>query len=261
VLSGALFALLLPVGLAAQGRGGGRGDGAPPDTTGAGGAPSLQALLQQSARESDLRIAARRFQQDLQVLRQRYDVPMSPVRMERERAFYRGWMARLETLDPAGLNEAGRAEHASLRASVLSGLAELDEQERQLARMAPLLPFARSLQLLQERRRERLDVDPEQAAQTVEDARKEVLRLTAAVEARRQNGPPAELASLAPDVSAGTLTFLAELREPLESWYTFYFGFDPLFTWWVRAPYRELLEALDAYETAIRAEWGVTKPR
>jgi hypothetical protein len=28
----------------------------------------------------------------------------------------------------------------------------------------------------------------------------------------------------------------------------------------VRVPYRELLEALDAYQAAIRSEWGISPP-
>ena len=254
LLCAALVVLLLPVGLRAQGAG---GRAAPPDTTGAGGAPPLRAMIRESSRESDLRIATRRFQQDLQVLRQRYDVPLSPVRIERERTFFRGWLAALDSLDPRALNDAGRAERATFRARIQADLTELDEQERQLGQMAPLVAFARPLQILQERRRDRLDVDAEQAAQTVEDARKEVLRLTQSVQGPGQEGTPPALQSIPPDVAARALAFLDDLRDPLGSWYEFYFGFDPLFSWWVRTPYQELLEALTAYEAAIRTRWGV----
>jgi RNA polymerase sigma factor (sigma-70 family) len=39
------------------------------------------------------------------------------------------------------------------------------------------------------------------------------------------------------------------------SWYTYYYAFDPLFTWWVETPYKELGAALDAYVAALGRAW------
>lgn len=248
----AVFMVTAP--LEAQGRRGG-GRGASTDTTGAGGPPSLRAMVQAGAEESDLRVAVRRFEQDQAALGRRYDVPLSPVLIERQRTFLNGWTARLDALDPAQLNQAGQVEHTALRGRIAEGLAELDAQERQLAEMAPLVPFARPIQILQEQRRDRLDVDAQQAAQTVEDVRKDVLRLTAEIEGAGREGGSAELRSITPATAAAAVEHLASLRDVLDSWYEYNYGFDPLFTWWVRKPYEELTEALEAYGGAIQRAW------
>jgi hypothetical protein len=49
--------------------------------------------------------------------------------------------------------------------------------------------------------------------------------------------------------------YIGLLRGVLQNWFTYYYGFDPLFTWWVRVPYEELNAALDEYVAAIRREW------
>jgi hypothetical protein len=225
----------------------GRMDQAPADNTGADKAPNLAQLIAGSANDSDMRVVMRRFEQDHAVFARRYDVPLSPVRIGRERVFFDGWMKRLEELDRGTLNDAGKADHDKLREAIKEGLAGLEAQERRVAAMAPLVPFVRPLQLLQERRRDRLDVEPQASAQTLEDARKEVLRLSAALE----NGGAGVFPAVTAAIAADALEHLDSLRGVLESWHQYYYGFDPLFTWWVGTPYRELTEALAAYRAAI----------
>jgi hypothetical protein len=219
------------------------GDGDRALLAGAGieAAPSLAEVLAATAEESELRVASRRYRQDLQVLRQRYDIPLSPVRIAREREMHEGWRAELDALASAGLSPAGREEHAELREAVAEALRALDADEARAASIAPHLPFARPLQRLQEDRRARLDLDPMQAAQTLEDARKEVLRL---IEAPHSGGDA--------ELRVDAAEYLGQLRNTLSSWYGYHFGFDPMFTWWVRVPYAELEEALERYEAVLR---------
>src|SRR5688500_3959434 len=76
----------LATGTPVHAQGGGRAAGAP-DTTGAGGAPSLRALLARSRADSDLRVVRQRFDADRAALSRRYDIPLSPVLHARLRAF------------------------------------------------------------------------------------------------------------------------------------------------------------------------------
>ncbi len=204
-------------------------------------APELAAVVAGTAAESELRVASRRYQQDLQVLRQRYDIPLSPVRIARERDMHEGWHAALEAVPLSGLSPAGREEHGALLDAVRGELRTLDAQEARAARIAPYLPFARPLQRLQEERRDRLDVDPMRAAQTLENVRKEVLKLLE----NPGSGGDAEAREDAAE-------YLGELRGTVANWYRYFYGFDPLFTWWARVPYEELEEALERYAAALR---------
>ena len=247
-VTGLILAALLP---AAPVDGQQRGAGSQADTAGARAAPNLAELIAATAEESDLRVAVRRFELDWAVIGRRYDVPLSPVRIERERVLLNGWLQRLDELDAAGLNEAGQVDYEKLREAIQTGLADLEHREQRMAATEPLMPFRRAVQILQENRRDRLDVNPFDAAQTVEEARIEVVRLREVL----ANDGPVEFPSVTPGIAADALEQLDSLRQVLDNWYGYYYGFDPLFTWWVQAPYGELKEALAAYETAIRQAW------
>jgi hypothetical protein len=275
-----LLALLgaLAVASPGQAQSGGARPSAPPDTVGAGGAPRLRSLVASSRRDSDLRVVRQRFDADRAALDRRYDIPLSPVLHVRLRAFYDGWSRRLQELNANELNAAGRADLAELRKRIRAGLDTVAVEEQHFAELMPLLSFARAIQVLQERRRDRLDVDPVAAAQTLTDVLKDVKRLSAAIDTGAGGARPAELRGVTTDVAARAVRFLGAmpatdsaaaragfgappaaptLRATLDSWYSFYFGYDPLFTWWVRKPYEELVAALEAYSRAIQRAWAV----
>lgn len=246
----------------------------PGDTAGARGAPALNALVAQARNTSDLRVVVLRFNADRAALGRRYDIPLSPVLHARLRTFYRGWQQRLDELESTSINAAGRADAARLRARIDSALVAVAADEQRFADMQPLVPFARSIQMLQEARRERLDVEPMAAAQTLSDVTKEVRRLT---ELLQDRAGAAQFSAVNGATAARAADFLVgpprareqgpggpggeanrTLKATLDSWYTFHFGYDPLFTWWVRKPYEELTAALDAYAAAIRRAWPAT---
>jgi uncharacterized protein (DUF885 family) len=223
----------------------------PADTMWAADAPSLKTLVEIGRQDSDLRLALRRYAEDAAALRRRYDIPNSPVVLARQRAFQEAWLRRLKELDFNSLNREGQIDYILLRHRIEFELAMLDEQERNLEELAPLIPFARRLQELQERRRERKDVDPRAAAQTLADAKKEVDRLTAEL---RRNGAKA-FPKITRISASRTDNLLAGLLRTLDSWYSFYNGYDPLFTWWTEKPYQALTRSIEAYREAIRNVW------
>jgi len=48
--------------------------------------------------------------------------------------------------------------------------------------------------------------------------------------------------------------FTGALRKSLDAWFTFYDGYDPQFSWWVGAPYKDVTAALDRYGAYLREE-------
>jgi hypothetical protein len=262
------FLLLLLVATTAAPVSAQAGRAAQADTAGAGGAPSLRELVERGRSDSDLRVIVQRFNADRAALGRRYDIPLSPVLHARQRSFYDAWLVQLSALDAAALNASGRADLAALRDRVQEELANIARDERRFEEMAPLLPFARTLQQLQERRRDRLDIDGMEAAQTLADVLREVRRLTNELAFAEGAVPPA-FRGITPDIAAGAAAFMgapADARGPartggpslkgmLDGWYSYFAGYDPIFTWWARKPYEELTTALDAYHTAILRTW------
>lgn len=281
-LAAGAIALALAAPLHAQG---GRGGfpGQSQDTTGAGGAPALLPIIQAGRNASDLRVVVQRYNADRGALMRRYDIPLSPVMHARMRMFNEGWLARLQELDARRLNAAGRNDLDALRSRIRAEIDSIAAAERFFAQAAPLVPFARTLQQLQENRRDRLDIDPMQIAQTLSDVTKEVRRLTLDVRGAGAGAGPEAFRSITPDIAARTADFIitagnrapgaggpgaglgggggagsSSLKSMLDNWYAYYHGYDPLFTWWARKPFEELAEALEAYAAAIRQEWRVT---
>jgi uncharacterized protein (DUF885 family) len=57
--------------------------------------------------------------------------------------------------------------------------------------------------------------------------------------------------------AAATVT---QLRETLKTWFTYYNGYDPRFTWWVAQPYKEADKALDEYGKFLTEKLVGIKP-
>src|SRR5262249_22100299 len=43
-----------------------------------------------------------------------------------------------------------------------------------------------------------------------------------------------------------------DLRNLLHTWFGFYDGYDPVFTWWMDAPYKQVDQALQSYAAFLR---------
>ena len=217
--------------------------------------PVLASLIEFDRNQSDLRNAVERFSEDRAAILRRYDTEYSPVRRERLRILYEGWRDRLAELDFNALNHESQVDYILLDNELKFQLEMLELEEKLGAEMEPLLPFARRVQELQEIRRERQEVDAQASAQTLADLATEVEALTSDLRASaRSSGGTAEIPGVTPVAAFRAAGHLESLRETLESWYSFYAGYDPLFTWWAEVPYERLDEALQAYALAIRQD-------
>jgi hypothetical protein len=120
---------------------------------------------------------------------------------------------------------------------------------------APLLPFADRLLALQDQRRDLKRPDPPAAARTVADVARQVDSLravfdgaSAGTDAAKKRSAPAVTKTVANRAADN----LDRIREVVASWYKFYDGFDPVFSWWLKDPYAKLNDALTAYAKTLR---------
>ncbi len=217
----------------------------------------LRPLL--TPRQSELQLVAQRYALDRQTLDGNYAgsferlavpatdplrtgdrPPLSRARLARLKRFDQNWEQALGRLDAATLSAAARTDLGTLRTMVASNQRGLDADAATMTALEPLLPFASPLVDLIESRIRITNLDPQRAAGVL-------ARTTAQIAAARQaltaNGVPRALAA------RGAVAVVL-LRRDLEEWFTFYDGYDPLFTWWVPNTYAPLRDALDGY-----AEW------
>jgi hypothetical protein len=243
--------------------------------------PELAQLTKPAS--SELRELVERFTADRDELERFYSVRTSALHLRRMREFYQAWQQRLGEVAFDSLGAEGRIDYTLLRTHLTYELHLLDRDESRAKEIAPLLPFAEEIAQLQESRRLMQPVEPKAAAATLDQMRKELEKARAGLEAglkaqkvektkdeaskadeSKVEAPKAEEAkSGADEAKPAPITptriaayraanRLAELRKSLDDWFKFYDGYDPLFSWWNRAPYKALNEGLDGYAKFLR---------
>ena len=207
---------------------------------------------------SELVNLVERYASDEAALNRRYDAPDSPARRTRMRQFYTDWRAQLRESDFDRLSQEGKVDYVLLDNHLQHELALLDRRDRQRADEAPILPFADRLLALQDARRDLKDLDSPAAARTLAEVAKQVDSIRALFEQPARAGGPdsARPRAAAPRVSRTVANRAADnieaVRRTMGGWYRFYDGYEPMFSWWARDPYRKLDSALMRYSRTLR---------
>lgn len=227
--------------------------------------PKLAALINRPS--SEMADVVDHFAADQGSLNRRYDATESPAQRQRMRAFYSGWRTRLHDVDFEKLTQEGRVDHVLLDNYLVHQLALLDRQDKMRAEVAVLIPFADRLLALQDTRRNLATIDPRSSAATIAQVTKQIDSLRTLFEAPAGRGgnagaaaaPPPDTAhpkAVAPRVSKTVANRgadnLDQIRGVVGSWYRYYDGYDPMFSWWMRDPYRKIDDALTRYARTLR---------
>src|SRR5215211_2506540 len=99
-------------------------------------------------------------------------------------------------------------------------------------------------------------IDSGKIAATLNDLRKQVDERRRAIElglrAEARGGDTANDPSrVKKTVANRAVQAINGLRVNLRNWYTFYNGYDPMFTWWNEEPYKSLDQAMTNYATFL----------
>ena len=214
---------------------------------------------------SEMRAAIERYTVDRGSLTRSYPVAISQTRRARFKKFYEEWLASLKSQDFDSMSQDGKIDYILFKNHLEYELRQLDIQEKQLAEIQPLVPFASRIIDLEEARRRMEPINSAKVAATLTELRKTVDERRRAIElGLRPEGRGGSDASARGDGSAGVeplrvkktvanraVITINALRNNLRNWYTFYNGYDPLFTWWNEEPYRSLDQALNSYTAFI----------
>ena len=187
-----------------------------------------------------------------------YPVPSSPARRERFRKFYSDALERIQKLNFDSMNQDGKVDYVLFRKHLEYELRQLDIQARQLGEISELIPFAPRITDLEEARRRMEPIDSAKVAAALNDLRRQLDTTRRAVELglspqrSGENRPD----GVVPIKVKKTLAFRVvnatnNLRASLRNWYTFYSGYDPVFTWWNEEPYKALDQAMTAYASFL----------
>jgi uncharacterized protein (DUF885 family) len=226
--------------------------------------PALGPLVTRSG--SELAEVIERFSIDRNVLTRRYDADDSPDQRRRMRELYRGWQQRLQEIDFGKLSPEGRADYLLLDRYLRHQIALLDRRDKMRASELPLLPFADRLLALQDARRNLETIDPAGVARILAAVSKQVDSLRTLFEppppargdsAARPRGTAPQVTRTIANRAAGDLD---DVRAVVGTWFRYYDGYDPQFSWWVKAPRQMLDSALARYARTLRERVVGMKP-
>ena len=209
-------------------------------------------------RESEMRASIERYTVDRGSLQRSYPVATSPARRDRFRKFYNDLLASLLKIDFDSMSQNGKIDYILFKNHLEYELRQLDIQAKQLEEIQPLVPFAKTIVDLEETRRRMEPMDSAKVAATLTSLRKQVddrrraIEIGIRPESRGGETPAgAEPVRVKKTVANRAALAINGLRNTLRNWYTFYNGYDPVFTWWNEEPYRSLDQSLTTYSTFL----------
>ncbi|MEO6596828.1 MAG: DUF885 family protein [Planctomycetota bacterium] len=210
---------------------------------------STPLLAQSPGAVVDLREHIGFFSADIADLERRYDVPMSAERRQRLRERFEQEQRELAAMDFDALGRDARVDWLLLDNHVRRQLQGLDEDARRDDEVKELVPFAATIAGLCEARRRMEAVDAQACASTM-------ATLTETIERVRTELREGELDHVDLPIAARAVDRMGDLRRALRSWFEYRDGYDPLFSWWVRAPYQAADAALGNLQQGLQAHNG-----
>ena len=203
-------------------------------------------------RVSEMRSAIERYTVDRGSLTRSYPVAVSPWRRERFKKFYNEWLASLQSLDFDSMSQDGKIDYVLFKNHLEYELRQLDIQARQISQIEPLVPFATKIIELEEARRRMEPIDSAKTATTLNDLRKQVDEQRRSIE---------RSTDIKKTVANRAAVAINNLRTNLRNWYTFYNGYDPMFTWWNEEPYKALDQSMTGYPHSSLKRSSVFVPK
>jgi uncharacterized protein (DUF885 family) len=230
-------------------------------------------VLSLTAAPAELQEVVREYTADHMTLNRAYDLPWSGTKFDRLEKNFRDWQARLPKLDFDALNQQGRIDYLLLRNKAAAELNRLSLQRERLQEMDELLSFRAAIQELEAARWRLKPVDAQAAASRVTEVAERVRKLKERVEKGKKakdekksetnqvatakdtkDKPEDAPLKVSPAVARRTASAVNELRGTLKTWFTFYDGYQPDFSWWLKKPYEEANSAMEGYAKYLREE-------
>lgn len=171
-----------------------------------------------------------------------YFADNSPEQLSRMTTLVRNYQQRLEHLNYTALNVGAQVDYTLFKRRLSRELDELTLAQQESMQLKKWFPFAEKIYQVEQHRRRGEKPDAPALAAQLSDMAKDITK------SRQQLENDSSLTL--PQLRRGIST-IKGLREALSSAFTFYNGYDPLFSWWVPAPYRQVDSLLKTYSAAF----------
>lgn len=170
----------------------------------------------------------------------------SPEQLQRLLTLGISYLEQLESVDFDNTSIYGQVDYIVLKHKIENDLSVWRSEENCQEKIATYIPFASAIYDFEKKRRRGAGVEGQAIAATLNDAYKEAVKAM-------------ETFNAIPKMDRQTIKYLlntlTDLSERLKSSFDFYNAYDPLFSWWVPAPYKSLQSALEEYENVVKEKF------
>lgn len=194
-----------------------------------------------------------RFEEDYGSLDRFYTAETSRNRFQRLREFYNDWLLTLDNQDFSSLSFDEKIDYLLFQNYLKHSLSELQRNQKLFEEMQYLIPFAQIINDLEDARRR---LEPINAAEVAA----KLHQLNKNIEDTKNNLETSKLPPPKRSVANRAARTLLSLQNTLRNWFSFYDGYDPLFTWWNRENYKTTINALQNYRIFLLDRFVGIKP-
>lgn len=193
---------------------------------------------------SRLRGVIEKYQEDYGILNRFYSAQTSANRAVRMKQFYAEWIAVLDKQNFSQLNHDEQIDYLLFKNYLEHEQSELARNVAQMEEMSALVPFAKTINDLEDSRRRLETIDSAKTAALLNELNK-------AITATQRNVSNPQSARPKKTVANRAARTVGLLRRTLQSWYGFYNGYDPQFTWWNAETYKAVDASLQNYQNFL----------
>lgn len=197
-------------------------------------------LYQQTSEVNNLMV---QYSADRGSLGRFYFIQNSPERREKFQQLITNYLQRAQELKYDQLNTGARVDYILFTRDLKEEAHSLELEEKEYNLLKKWFPFADKIYAIERPRRRGSVPDAEKLAGQLLDLFKEIIPLKKAAEAD---------SSIAIELNRRAQGIIKGFQDAIHSVYNFYFGYDPLFTWWIPEPYKKLDSVLGEYLTVFQ---------
>jgi hypothetical protein len=169
-------------------------------------------------------------------------VQTSPEERKRLVEIGNSYLEKLKQADFNSMSIYGQVDYILLKKEITFDLGALKLDEDEYNKISAYIPFADDIYQLEKKRRRGISLDGQEVALQLNNILKAL---------NTSKSSFSSISSIDMPLARKGKAAVLGLRSRLKSFYDFYNGYDPAFTWWVPKPYKNLDSALNLYASLI----------
>ena len=184
------------------------------------------------------------YEVDVRALNRVYFIKASPEKRERYKRLANDYLSKMSSVPFQSLTQEGKADFVLFKRDLDQDIYKADEDAKSYQVLSKWFPFADTIYNFEKIRRRGGMIDGQRVASAFDGIIKQIKPLQAKL---------AEDKSISISDEASARSIITGLQKALQLTYSFYNGYDPLFTWWVPITYDSLTKQMDAYAAAFKS--------